>query len=198
MLYGVATNDLGRGECSYMHNRRQVVAKFYATWKRMLYRCYDAEFLKDNPTYIGCSVCDDWLTLSNFREWFNNTYIDGYDLDKDMLVSGNKIYSPETCVWLPHELNALLCVRTRNKGNLPVGVSLQRSGRYQSGATQHGKRVQFGTYDTPDEAHEVYIEHKIAYTKLVVNDCLDNGMINEMVADCIFRRLDEQIGEDHG
>jgi len=66
----------------------------------MLERCHSPQMLKKNPTYIGCSVCSEWHDFQVFCEWFYDNYIEGYHLDKDIKVDNNKIYSPETCLFV--------------------------------------------------------------------------------------------------
>lgn len=74
--------------------------KSYTVWVGMISRCYNEGRHKTHPTYIGCSVCDEWLYYPNFKVWFDDNYIEGYELDKDIKVKGNKIYSPETCMFV--------------------------------------------------------------------------------------------------
>ena len=85
--------------------------KSYSVWTSMLKRCYSDKCQKKQPTYKGCCVCEEWLNYSNFKKWFNDNYyeIEGeqMNLDKDILVKGNKIYSPETCVFVPKKINTL-------------------------------------------------------------------------------------------
>lgn len=85
--------------------------KAYMCWHNMLIRCYDSSYHKSSPTYYECSVVDEWHNFQNFAEWYYDNYPkDGssYQLDKDKLVNGNKIYSPETCVFLTHAENAII------------------------------------------------------------------------------------------
>jgi len=74
-------------------------AAAYKRWSGMFLRCYDTRFHKKRPTYIGCSVCDDWHDFQVYAAWHMKNFIAGFDLDKDILVDGNKIYSPETCIF---------------------------------------------------------------------------------------------------
>jgi len=69
----------------------------YVAWTHMLERCYSADYQLTRPTYIGCTVCDGWHNFNTFSTWFNEYYFDGAVLDKDIIVDGNKIYSPENC-----------------------------------------------------------------------------------------------------
>ena len=80
--------------------------KMYATWVRMFERCYDPKFLARMPTYIGCTVTKEWHNFQVFAKWFEEHYIDGYHLDKDIKVPGNKLYSPDTCMFVTQAQNA--------------------------------------------------------------------------------------------
>lgn len=76
--------------------------------------------------YNGCEVCEEWRYFPKFKEWFNLNYIKGWEIDKDVLFKGNKLYSPETCCFLPKEVNSFFTIkRRRKKGNLPLGVFKQ-------------------------------------------------------------------------
>lgn len=73
----------------------------YKAWKNMLARCYDPNTQKSNPTYVGCSVCDEWLNFQLFSDWFlRNKPKGNYHIDKDTRVKGNKVYSPDTCCFI--------------------------------------------------------------------------------------------------
>lgn len=97
-VWGVGIND-----CEIRSKEKVVIV-----WRDMLQRCYDSNFVENNHTYTGCSVCDEWLYLSNFKKWFEENYVEGYQLDKDILVKGNKVYSPETCCFVPREITLYL------------------------------------------------------------------------------------------
>ena len=82
--------------------------KCYITWKHMLERCYSSKYHKTQPTYIGCRVCDDWKTLSKFKQWFDINYVEGFQLDKDIIDQTNKEYSPTNCMFVPKSINIWL------------------------------------------------------------------------------------------
>ncbi len=66
--------------------------------------------VKKEKSYVGSSICNDWYDRGTFIEWRNNSntpYKDGYSLDKDIKVYGNMVYSPDTCMYVPHGLNLL-------------------------------------------------------------------------------------------
>lgn len=83
-----------------------IKTKAYETWHSMLRRCYSEKCLKKEPSYIGCSVCEEWRNFQNFAEWFYDNYKDGLHLDKDILVDGNKIYSHDTCLFVTQKQNS--------------------------------------------------------------------------------------------
>jgi hypothetical protein len=67
--------------------------KIYLLWKGMLRRCYSSVHQRTHPSYIGASVCEEWLTLSNFVAWVESQDMEGKELDKDILCPGNKRYT---------------------------------------------------------------------------------------------------------
>lgn len=147
------------------HGRR---TKAYSTWRNMFQRCYEPRFQIGNPTYVGCSVHEEWHNYQSFAEWFYaHKYSDvGYELDKDLLVAGNKIYSSENCCFVPRQLNALLNNNKAMRGELPQGVHLhRRNTKYVARTTIDNKRKHLGVFDTPEEAFAVYKKAKEAHVK---------------------------------
>ncbi len=125
----------------------------YTAWSHMLGRCYDIGFTTKNTNYANCTVCIEWHNFQVFAHWYRHTgyYNIGYELDKDILVEGNRIYSPSTCCMVPREINQLF--KNINKTtNLPRGVN-KHGRRYRT--TYCG--VRYGSYETIQEANEVYI-----------------------------------------
>ena len=99
-LYGFGF--IGHGQFTSKHGA-------YDKWNGMLQRCYSELFHESNPTYKGCTTCEEWCDYQVFAQWYCDNYpVDGesYELDKDFIVKGNKIYSPETCCFLTREENA--------------------------------------------------------------------------------------------
>jgi len=81
--------------------------KPYSAWVNMLKRCYDKELHSKHPTYKDCSVCEEWHNFQMFAEWFELNYIEGYHLDKDIKIDGNKVYSPSSCLFVSQSENAI-------------------------------------------------------------------------------------------
>ena len=151
--------------------------KEYSVWLSMLNRCYNKQFQSKNETYIGCEVCDEWLDFQNFAEWFTNNYIEGYQLDKDILVKGNKIYSPETCCFVPQEINLLMVKRQRDRGKYPIGVSRDKK-KMSAHIVIKAKQHYMGNYDTPEEAFAVYKKAKEDYIKIMAEEYKDKITTN--------------------
>ena len=137
----------------------------YKCWKNMLERCYSAKYQEKNQTYVDCRVCDDWLYYSNFKNWYEANYyeIDNKtsQLDKDVLIKGNKIYSPDTCVFTPQFINKLFIKCQNSRGKLPIGVSYYKTNKKYMASLRvfrNGKSTSkyLGSFDTAEEAFEVY------------------------------------------
>jgi len=96
------------GEGKYRSSVNGIPCEAYKRWQRMLERCYSERYLKDKPSYRDCYVCDDWLNFQNFAKWYFENKLDDMkdiELDKDIKVKGNKVYSPDTCMFVHRSLN---------------------------------------------------------------------------------------------
>ena len=115
LAFGVGINDT---DCVTQESASEGkrICPYYSRWRALLLRCYDSKMHDKHPSYRDCRVCDDWLVFSKFREWMKSQNWEGNSLDKDLLVRGNKLYSPETCLFIPQSLNAMI------NGNLTTGV----------------------------------------------------------------------------
>lgn len=148
----------------------------YSLWGTMMIRTSSPSFKLNHPAYKDVTVCDEWLNFQNFAKWcetqpFYNVKDDkgnSYQLDKDILVKGNKIYSPETCCFVPSALNLLLTKCNSSRGEHLIGVHLhKKTGKFQSSLRVNCKKVNLGYYNTSNEAFQVYKEAKEAYIKEV-------------------------------
>lgn len=138
--------------------------KLYTTWTNMLLRAYDIKYHEKQPTYRDVTVCDEWKNLQNFAEWYLLNYIDGYELDKDILGGGtSKVYSPETCLFIPNRLNTFMATKYSTNTSGYVGVTKKGSKwTARTNDTKTGGRIYIGYFDTPEEAYEAYkIERRI-------------------------------------
>ncbi len=133
-------------------------------WKDMLQRCY--KYIEINPTYKDCSVVEEWHNFQNFAAWFEENYVEGFELDKDILVKRNKIYSPETCCFVPKKINYLFIKCNKTRGLYPIGVSLVHN-RFQTTIRKNGKTINLGRFNTIEEAFKAYKIAKEQYIKEV-------------------------------
>ena len=172
---GIIGNEKSRDENGEIYDS-------YKRWKEMLKRCYSDEYQKKEPTYKGCAVCDEWLYYGNFKEWFDNNYyeIEGeqMDLDKDILVKGNKIYSPDKCVFVPKKINTLFTKRNKARGKYPIGVYKPNDSnkfKAQCSIFCDGKKQQkpLGYYNNIEEAFNAYKQFKETDIKRVADEYKD-------------------------
>ena len=135
----------------------------YLKWHDMINRCYNAKFHERQPQYRGCTVCEEWLNYSNFKVWYDQNKIAGMplDLDKDILFKGNKVYSPETCCFVPHAINTLFLNGKKNRGDLPLGVHFDKSKcKYRAEMSFMGEQIKLGWFDTAEAAFARYKKYK--------------------------------------
>ena len=155
----------------------------YNLWKGMITRCYTDSTSLNLEVYKDVTVCDEWLDFQNFAKWcishpFYKSKDDNgksYQMDKDILVRGNKVYSPDTCCFVPQEVNCLLLFSDKSRGDLPLGVSyVKHLRKYRADISRKkiSDRV-LGYYDTPEEAFEAYKAKREWYIKDVANEWKD-------------------------
>lgn len=151
----------------------------YSIWNNMINRCYNENMKDSNQTYADCEVSDNFKHLSHFKEWCNKQIgfgNKGWALDKDILIKGNKVYSEDTCCFVPKEVNSLLVKADRIRGKYPIGVYHDTSKahkRFSARVSKNGKYKRFGSYLTPEEAFFVYKQEKEKYIKEIANKWKD-------------------------
>lgn len=149
----------------------------YDTWRGMLRRCYSEES-RFKKNYSGCSVDKEWFNYQNFAEWYySNVKYDGrVELDKDLLIKGNKVYSSKTCSLVPTQINALFTGAGKiHRGIYPLGVYFNKEHKKFRAQLHRGGDSQecLGWFDTPEDAFESYKYHKELYVKEVANKYKD-------------------------
>lgn len=166
-----------------------VFVKEYVLWENMITRCYDEkEKLKSrNYSYQDASCCDEWLLYENFYEWLHSQpnfdrWLNGnFTLDKDILIKGNKVYSPETCCLVPECINKLFIKNFGKRGLYPIGVVYHKaSDSYVAqGHNNLNKQEHLGCYSTPEKAFEAYKKHKEKIIKNMAVEEYNNGNITK-------------------
>lgn len=146
-------------------NGNRVKCPAYRAWDSMITRVYSTKYHNIRPTYINVDICDEWLTFSNFRKWFIEKHVDGYELDKDILSPFNyKIYSPTTCVYIPQWLNQFILTRQSKRGKYKIGVCWDKhKNKYLAvcGNPKTKKKKHCGRFDTELEAYESWLNNKL-------------------------------------
>lgn len=138
----------------------------YRVWTGMIRRCYDERHLITHPTYRGCTVDVKWHNFQNFAEWYNKNTSEfkGLQLDKDLIVRGNKVYSEDLCCLLPPEINMVLSDSKRGRDkSMPVGVSINKKGKYTSSISIDSKNTWIGTFETVQDAVDAYSKARKTY-----------------------------------
>ena len=137
----------------------------YVVWVSMLKRCYDGKYQERQPTYIGVAICKEWLNFQNFAKWYKDTYpkIEGvkFDLDKDLMQehTEDKIYSPQTCIFLPKSVNNFLANKYINNTSGHTGVSWNKHTKKWQAEIMvfgEGKKKNLGRFTNPKLASQAY------------------------------------------
>ena len=168
-VYGVGV--LG---AKYPSKVNDVQTKEYDLWAGMLKRCYSDIFKKKRPTYEGCEVSENFKSYEYFYEWCHKQIgfgDDGWQLDKDLLTKGNKVYSESTCVFIPREINQILVKSTASRGEYLIGVYWDKTKKAfiaQVGKSK-GKQEWLGSFKTEVEAFNAYKQAKEAFVKEQAN-----------------------------
>lgn len=149
-------NDSPYPVTRYVNRKRVWTCPIYGAWYSMWQRVQN---LTRNPSYEGYSVCEEWRHFSNFLDWVNTQDWENKFLDKDLLVEGNRQYSPTACIFVSREVNNVLVFPSR-KRDLPLGVSLKSSNKTNPYLAQCGGKY-LGYYPTAHEAHKAWQMNKI-------------------------------------
>ena len=169
-LYLPSVYDVGIIGTKYPSEVNRVKTKEYVLWQNMFQRCYSTTLKKRNPTYEGCEVSNNFKYFEYFYEWchkqigFNN---EGWQLDKDLLIKGNKVYSEDFCVFIPSDINLLLTKSTASRGEYLIGVSWCKTNKAFKAQVSRskGKSEYLGLFKTETEAFNAYKQAKESFVK---------------------------------
>ena len=153
----------------------------YRTWQNMLQRCFSQKYKNSHPAYQDVTCCNEWLLFENFYEWMHSqenfdkwASIGGGAIDKDILIKGNRIYSPDACCLVPQQINSLFIKRKDYRGDCPIGVSKLK--KYYV-VDCHGDYV--GLHSTLEDAFLAYKEYKEKIIKQIAQREYDKGNITK-------------------
>lgn len=139
----------------------------YDTWKGMLRRCYSETMKIVRPTYIPCTVSENFKSYSYFYEWCHRQVgfgVAGFEIDKDILKKGNKEYSENTCAFVPFQLNSLFIKTNKSRGCLPIGVSKNGNG-FKACCNKENKHYIIGQFKNSLDAFFAYKDFKETHIK---------------------------------
>ena len=178
----------GKWAYSKRENGKRVITLAACTWYNMKRRCNST----DNPTYADCTISDEFMDFQSFADWFvvQIGYGCGYHLDKDLLSDGNKGYCRESCVLIPRELNNFMCEMEARRGQYPIGVSKFRD-KFIASIRTDNKSTYLGSYESPDEAHRVYLSAKKAHATELA-DRFD-GLVDPRVIEKLLQYKPRQV-----
>ncbi len=202
LVYGVGVNDSDYNvtEHALVDGKDKIVrmCPFYSTWTSMLERCYSDKEQIRYPTYIGCSIVEEWKTFSVFKSWMEQQDWEGKQLDKDLFFHGNKIYGPEYCVFISGQVNLFMTERTSVRGEWPIGVIFEKNlGKFKVRCSNPftKKNEHLGVFTYPNEAHQAWLkrkrEHAIALAALQTDPRVAKALIDRYTVE-VYNPLHEQ------
>lgn len=192
LVNGVGLNDAGYvtqkwDTVGYINGKQKLrlvwKCPFYDKWRSMLERCYSEKYLERRPAYKDVVVRQEWLTFSNFKRWMEKQDWEGKQLDKDIIVLGNKVYSPETCAFVLGVTNGFITAREAARGEWPLGVCWvndRQKYRAQCNNPLTRKLERLGMFTTPEEAHEAWRKRKHELAQFVAETESDPRVVEAL------------------
>ena len=194
LVYGVGINDADyvtqkMETIEYVNGkqkqRRVWECPYYRTWSNMLERCYSDKYQERNPTYVGCSVSEEWLRFSSFKRWMEKQDWEGLHLDKDLLFEGNKVYSAETCVFVASSVNLFTVDSGAARGEWLIGVYWnKRAGKFMSRCRNpFTKKTEYlGLFVNELVAHQAWLKRKLELAHLVAAEQTDERVAKALIS----------------
>ena len=192
LVHGVGINDadyvVQKWGTIYENGKRkrQLVwyCPYYRAWESMLQRCYYSRLQERFPTYKGCSVSQEWLTFSVFKCWMECQDFEGKQLDKDLLLSGNKVYSEETCVFVTRAVNMFTIDRGNDRGEWLIGVHWDKGANKFKSRCRNPftkKQEHLGYFMCDKEAHQAWLQRKLELAHLLAAEQTDERVAKALI-----------------
>lgn len=162
LVCGVGANDADYVVAEKV-NGKLVCCQFYVVWRNMIKRCYNLKFQLSQPAYVGCTVADEWLNFSKFKRWMESQDWKGKQLDKDLISIGNRVYSPEKCVFVDAKINLFVVASLSRKGDFPTGVCFDNKlNKFKASCKNQftGKVEHLGVFVVASDAHSAWKKRK--------------------------------------
>lgn len=185
LIKGFGINDEPEGGAS----ASKPMSPYYSRWKGIIGRCYGKEAVR-RPGYDGCKISDDWRSFMSFKTWMQQQPWQGNHLDKDILRPWEKLYCPETSVFVPVYINTLMNDCAAVRGDLPVGVTRNARGLPFAARIRlsGSKRVGLGVYETAEEAHQAWARAKAGVIRQAVDQYRTTDRFDERVCTALLDR----------
>lgn len=161
----------------------------YKARKNMFERAYKMD--KTRPGYKDVSVCDEWFVFTNFDKWFNDNYIEGFVLDKDLVKQGNKVYCPEFCRFIPQKINTILSVSSRSKRQSLLGVHIRKSDARISAKRSGSRGSHLGYFSTVEDAHFAWLYDKYKSINAAAEEYRNDTRYLKDVYTALIKRAEE-------
>jgi len=192
LLFGMGINDADYKvrECitlGYFKGKRKqkiTYCPYFRRWTNMLMRCYNNKYQDKRPTYKGCTVCEEWLRFSAFKMWMETQDWVEKELDKDILFTGNKVYSPETCVFVTSITNSFMLEATESAYNFPIGVGFNQRVKKFTAYCRNPftkKKENLGYFYSELAAHQAWLTRKLELAKLLAAEQDDPRVAKALV-----------------
>jgi len=204
LICGVGINDADyptqRNSYSYVdefgktHFIPKWTCQFYRRWYHILVRCHsDKKYAREsNRAYDSCSVCEDWKKFTNFKAWMEKQDWEDKHIDKDILVKGNKVYGPDTCVFVSTRLNNFLLEANAARGKYLLGVYFATDRqKFRACTNWNDTTINLGTFVCEKEAHLAYCKKKLEFAYKII----DEEKPEQRVVDAIIKRYKDQLTE---
>lgn len=188
MIYNIGY--IGEGPYKIRINGKKTTS--YIVWEQIIRRCYSAKQQETtSKSYVDCEVCEEWHNYQNFAQWYEENYYEvpgqHMQVDKDILIKGNKVYSPDTCAIIPQYINTLFIRNNRKRGQYPIGVYYnKRAKKYEAMYKIDGKNKHIGYYTSVNDAFLTYKEYKEDHIKQIADEYFSNGYITEQVYNAMY------------
>ena len=155
-IYGMGVND-STDNTHIEIAGKLVMCPIQSRWRNMLNRCYSSQYHLSHPSYKECVVSDEWLLFSKFKLWMESQDWEGKHLDKDLLVKGNKVYGPDTCLFVSPEVNSFFNGRRSNRFE-NIGVNWHKATKKYVARVRDtkGGRIFLGYFTNEDDAVLAY------------------------------------------
>lgn len=189
-IYGVGVND---ADYKVRENNR-IICPYFAKWVGIIHRGFSANWKTRHPSYFDTSVCEEWLTFSNFKAWMEKQNWKGLELDKDLLIKGNKEYGPNACTFVPKYVNVFL-TQVYKKNGIPIGVKY-KNGKMGPRYYARSGSIHLGTFYNALDAHRAWQFAKILAFEPILARYRKDDSYSEQVEEALILRL-KDIQDDY-